>query len=177
MGGSLRKHYDEHAAGPRDAAHLLHRPPGARHEVQRQLGERAGERAGSERQVNRGAAAEEDAGAARARPRKGEIGHREIDCMHSPAAVAALQLERQAARATADVEHRAIARQFGEVAQNLGEPAGPAAERALVGSAVVGPIANRLARAAVQSIATMTSDALITAEASWPVFSPRSSTA
>ena len=41
----------EHAAGARDAPHLQYRPGGVGHEVERQLGDRAGKRARLERQA------------------------------------------------------------------------------------------------------------------------------
>ena len=167
----------DHPAGARDAAHLQHRPRGVGHEVERQLRDRPGKPTGGERQVQRIRLLELDAGAALSPSREGEVRRRDVHRRYASVGEAAPQLERDAARAAADVEHRAVARQFGEVDQSLREPASPATKEALVRGAVVGEVGGGRAQARAQSIATMTSEALMTAEASWPDFSLRSSTA
>jgi hypothetical protein len=127
----------EHPAGAGDAAHLLRRPPGIGHEVEGQLRDRRGEQARIERQVQRVRLLEGDAFGARPPAREGQVRRRDVDRAHAPAGTAAPQLERDAPGAAADVEDRPVDRQIGEVDQSFGQPAGPAAEEALVGSAVV----------------------------------------
>ena len=83
---------------------------------------------------------EPDALAALAPARESEVRRRDVHRADAPAGVAAAQRERDAARAAADVEHRAIDGQVGEVDQDLGEPPAPAAEEALVGGPVVGMV-------------------------------------
>lgn len=145
-------------------------------ELSRDTG-RAGKRARRERQARGVRLREPDLPAAVPPLCKGEVCGRDVHRKDAPVGEAAPQLERDAAGAAADIEQRAVARQLGEVDQDLRETAGPAPEKALVGGPVIRAIGACGAITADQSIATMTSDALITAEASWPVFSPRSSTA
>jgi hypothetical protein len=167
----------EHPAGARDAAHLQHRPPRVGHEVERQLGDRAGKHARLERQARGIGQLEADVPATVPSLRKGQVSRRDIHCRDASAGEAAPELKRDAAGAAADIEQRAVARQLGEVDQGLRATAGPAPEKALIGGPVVRPVGRGGAIRVDQSTATMTSDALITAEASWPAFSLSSSTA
>ena len=130
----------EHAAGARDAAHLQHRPRGVGHEVERQLGDRAGKRACLERQARGIRLLEVDVPAAVPPLRKGQVSGRDVHRRDASVGEAAPQLKRETAGAAADVEHRAVARQLGEVDQGPRETAGPAPEKALVGGPVVRPV-------------------------------------
>jgi Phosphate-selective porin O and P len=167
----------EHPARARDAAHFQHGTRGVGHEVERQLGDHAGKRACLERQAGGIGQLEMSVPAAVPPLCKGQVSGRDVYRKDAPVREAAPQLKRDAAGAASNVEHRAVARQPGEVDQDPREAAGPAPEKAFVGCPVVRPVDGGGAISADQSTATMTSDALITAEASWPAFSLSSSTA
>jgi hypothetical protein len=67
---------------------------------------------------------------------EGQVRGRDIHRNDASVGQAAPQLKSAAAGAAADIEHRAIAGQLGEVDQDLRETAGPAPDKALVGCAI-----------------------------------------
>jgi hypothetical protein len=119
----------EHPTRARDAAHFQDRPRGVGHEVERQLGDRAGKRACLERQASAIGQLEADVSAAVPPLSEGQVRGRDIHRNDASVGQAAPQLKSAAAGAAADIEHRAIARQLGEVDQDPREAAGPAPPR------------------------------------------------